>query len=405
MEKLKKICCIILTALVILLSIAEATTTVYAGQYDYINDSEEYEYYNEIGATLGYFGYDSNESIYCSQILDVATEGKIEETAMMVFEGDETIGILTKQVIDDDILYSFVYSDFVELDEIVDEGKEIILINSEDKLVYVSDDNVEILIDSSIENHMETPNNIIEKFEKNQIKGVKVKKEKLPKEVSLEIDEKYDVNNIETQSNSDTSQKKNIVTNHFYVNDRYHSAYYQLNVPYVKNDNNGLEGKDKKGLCWAATGASLSRYFKKTDFDTYDIFAKLKIRYGGIPIGTTGWYSRMFDMLGLRYEEKNRKLSYNEVIESLSKGRPIDMLLSRYENGEFVYGHSIILCGTFVYLGDSKYYYVYVDSNVKGYVVNSIIPSTKDTATGTTFYYTDGTDLYNNWYYSYMVFK
>ncbi len=84
MDRVKKVWCIVLCVTIVFLSLGDVTS-VYAGQSNNANDSEEYEYYTEIGATLGYFGYESNESIYCSQILDVVTEDDIDETTMMVF--------------------------------------------------------------------------------------------------------------------------------------------------------------------------------------------------------------------------------------------------------------------------------------------------------------------------------
>ncbi len=83
----------------------------------------------------------------------------------------------------------------------------------------------------------------------------------------------------------------------------------------------------------------------------------------------------------------------------------MDISVCRYVNGEITNAHEIILCGTFAYLVDGRYYYVYMDPNVKGYVVNSIIPVTKDTNSGTTFYYTNGKINYNNWYNSYIIYK
>ncbi len=405
MDKLKKIWCMILCATIVFLSLGDVTS-VYAGQSNNASNPEEYEYYTEIGATLGYFGYESNESIYCSQILDVVTQENTEETAMMVFDGDETIGMLTKQEIDGNIIYSFIYNNFEELDEIVDEGKEITLVNNDEQLLCVADDNVEVLIDSNADNEQKKSNEVLEKVKKQKIKGNKVKKEKIPKDVSFEVDEKHEVDFGAKQFNGNTSEINNIVTNKLYVNDRYHTAYYQLNIPFVKNEKKVI---NDDGLCWAAAGASLSKYFKKTDYDAFEVYSKLKMRYfnepENEPDGIFKWETRMFSMLGLRWETIARKMSYNEVIECLSKGRPIDIGVGRYVNGKSEYSHAIILCGTFACLTDDRYYYVYVDSNVKGYVVNSIIPSTKDTNYGTTFYYTAAGLKFNNWYNSYIVYK
>ncbi len=406
MDKLKKIWCIILCATIVFLSLGDVTS-VYAGQSNNASNPEEYEYYTEIGVTLGYFGYESNESIYCSQILDVATQEDTDETAMMVFDGDETIGMLTKQEIDGNIIYSFIYNNFEELDEIVDEGKEITLVNDDDQLLCVSDDNVKVLIDSNTDNEQEKLNEVFNKVKKQKVKGIKVKKEKLPKDVLFEADEKYEVDFIARQYNSNTSEINNIVTNKFYVNDRYHTAYYQINVPFVKNDKKVI---NDDGLCWAAVGASLSKYFKKTDYGAFDVYAKLKMRYfnepDNEPVGIFKWETRMFSMLGLKIETiPNRKMSYNEVIECLSKGRPIDIGVTRYVNREIENAHAIILCGTFACLSDGRYYYVYMDPNVKGYVVNSIISATVTTDYGTTFYYTNGQVNYNNWDNSYIVYK
>ncbi len=349
-DMLKRVWCIILSVTIILLSVGDVTS-VYANE---INNPEEYEYYTEIGATLGYFGYESNESIYCSQILDVLTEEYTDETAMMVFEGDETIGMLTKQVIEGNIMYSFIYSNFEELDEIVDDGKEITLVNDDDKLFCVTDDNVEVIIEKNTDSDLEMSIDVLNAITKQKINGNMVKKEKLPNNISFDVDEKYEVDDITEGYNNNTSQWGNISTNGCYTNDRYHAYYYKLNVPYVKNDE---------------------------------------------------WYPKMLSLLGIKYHFYDRKLSYNEVVASLKQGRPIKIGIYRYENNIYKMGHAVVLCGTFACLIDGNYYYVYMDPNINGYVVNSVIESTRETSTGTTFYYKVGGCEFNNWCNSYSVYK
>lgn len=121
--------------------------------------------------------------------------------------------------------------------------------------------------------------------------------------------------------------------------------------------------------------------------------------YPGDPVGDNVWYKRMLNVLGLKYNFYERKLSYNEVLSSLKNGRPIKIGISNSTSA-----HATILCGTFLYLDDAKYYYVYRDSNNPGYIVNSIIESTRTTNYGTTFYF-NIMGNYNNRNNSYVVYK
>ncbi len=200
---------------------------------------------------------------------------------MMVFEGDETIGMLTKQTIDGNTIYSFIYNNFEELDDVVEEGKEITLINDDNQLLCVADGDVEIIIENNSE-MLETSDKVLAKLEKQKNKGKKVKKEKLPKDISFEVDERHQFDNLATEYNSGTSQINDIITNKFYINDRYHTSYYQINVP-------------------------------------FDVYSKLKLRYynesDNEPIGIFKWQSRMYEMLGLVKETIWSKMSYNDVVD------------------------------------------------------------------------------------------
>lgn len=114
----------------------------------------------------------------------------------------------------------------------------------------------------------------------------------------------------------------------------------------------------------------------------------------------------MYGFLNLKYNYYERKLSYTEVVNNLKKNRPMQLRLSRYINGTNEGAHAIALCGTFLSLIDNHYYYVYRDPNVSGFVVNSIIESTRLTSSGTTFYYNNGVgNRYNNWYGTFVVYK
>lgn len=109
---------------------------------DFINEETCYE---EVGHILGYFGYESNEEIYCSQLLDTENEND-DSKAMLVFEDNDIIGLLSTSVIEDEVLYSFIYNDFEELNNTNILEKEVAVANIDETIVFITDDNEEIVI-------------------------------------------------------------------------------------------------------------------------------------------------------------------------------------------------------------------------------------------------------------------
>lgn len=374
---------------------------VYAEQmsYEAAVSEENTGFYEEVGSMLGYFGYDESESIYCSQLLDVITEDK-DEKAMLVFEEEEIVGLLLGTDINGETLYSFIYNDFEELSENVKEGNEIALVSNDEQLVCVSDDEIELLAGDKEElsDTIEEINNM------EKVECEKIKKIPLPDNISFEVNEKQMPIKEEgiayEEINNNLNEYKNVVTDAKIAIDRYHTSYKLLNVPWLVNENSDYG----KGLCWTAAGAMISRYYGKGNYTAKSLYRKLKNSYNKEPVGTKDWFNTMFAALNLRYNVYDRKLSYDEVFTELKKNRPITVSLRRYINGKHMGAHSVVLCGSFCYLADAKYYYVYRDSNVNGYVVNSIISSTLQTKTGSTFYYV-GADDYNNWDMTHVVYK
>lgn len=86
-----------------------------------------------------------NEEIYCSQLLDIENEND-DSKAMLVFEDNDIIGLLSTSVIEDEVLYSFIYNDFEELNNTNILEKEVAVANIDETIVFITDDNEEIVI-------------------------------------------------------------------------------------------------------------------------------------------------------------------------------------------------------------------------------------------------------------------
>ena len=389
---IKRISAILFSIFILWIEMSQ-TSVVFASQNEEINNDfiNEESCYEEVGYILGYFGYESNEEIYCSQLLDIENEND-DSKAMLVFEDEDIIGLLSTSVIDDEVIYSFIYNDFEELNNTNFLEKEVAIANIDENIVFITDDNEEIIVYEENGNNNTKETDLIQ-YDKIETESIELVP--LPQDVIKEIDIVASADDtIYEESNTDTSKYTDVTMDTSYANDRYHTAYYMINVPYVSNDK-----VNDSGLCWAATGASLSNYFKRTNYTARNIYDNLNKKYTGEPVGSNEWYKRMLSMLGLKYNFYERKLSYNEVYSSLKSGRPIKIGIS---DGSVA--HAIILCGTFIYLNDAKYYYVYRDPTFSGYIVNSIVESTRTTNSGTTFYF-KVSGLYNNWNNSYIVYK
>lgn len=168
-----------------------------------------------------------------------------------------------------------------------------------------------------------------------------------------------------------------------------------INAELIGNDTNPTTGA---GLCWAACGASIVNYYKGTSYTALDMYNKVKLGTGGIPVGNTSYQKAMYGMCGLKFDYVSRRLKFDDVISTLKSGSLIKYGVSR--NGG---AHAVVLCGAFRI--SSSYGFIYMDPNVsEGYVINYNDASVANSITGN-FYYYNGQVRYDNVINAFYNFK
>ena len=95
-------------------------------------------------------------------------------------------------------------------------------------------------------------------------------------------------------------------------------SQYNVNlaVPHVNNSS-----ANNKGLCWAASVASISNYRKGTSYSAFSLYNALNNLYSGTPEGTTTWYQRAFNYCNM------------SSCSTLAYGMPVSNLYTQLSNG------------------------------------------------------------------------
>lgn len=288
---IKRVICILSIGLIIFSNFLN-TVYVFAEVDNMIEDNSQkkYEYYYRVGSILEYFGCEHDE-IYCSQLLEIVSDKEIDQTAFFIFNQDDVIGLMEITETESGEMCTFIYDDFDDLGENINNGENVVLVNTEEQLVCVVDDNMEVLIENTTTNKEIVLDNVTDLIDKQAIEQLEIEKEKLPNDVEYEISNVYLTEEVADEENNNTSEWNNIIIGSSYSKDRYHSAYYMLGLPYVPNDTSD----NNRGLCWAASGASIANYLKRSTYTARSIYNNLKKKYNAEPVGTTDWEKKCMD--------------------------------------------------------------------------------------------------------------
>ncbi len=118
--------------------------------------------------------------------------------------------------------------------------------------------------------------------------------------------------------------------------------HVQLEPPYVENATSDMG----KGLCWAASIASISRFRQGTNWTAYSLYSALKRYNMAEPSGTMAWYRSTFNYLGLTPTSSTGAPSWSTVYNALMSTRPLMFHIQRTSNGN-TYAHAIV-CKYFI---------------------------------------------------------
>ncbi len=131
-------------------------------------------------------------------------------------------------------------------------------------------------------------------------------------------------------------------------------------VPFVENYSDNVSG-----LCWAATVASMSNFYKNTNYSASDIYNICDEAYSGTPAGNDTWYPRAYGELGMTIDMNvsSPALTYSQIYGNLVTYGPIQIGLRRTTaSGTYKY-HALIISGIQVFqdtiYDPSNYYAIY----------------------------------------------
>ena len=170
-------------------------------------------------------------------------------------------------------------------------------------------------------------------------------------------------------------------------------------VPFVHN----AIGPNGKGICWAASIASILNYRIGTNYTAISLYNRLWAVINGSnpsdpPVGNARWTGLAFAINNVEYTDHSA-LSGAQISNILSSDRPIYMGLSGVDNSGESHGHAVVLEG--IYVGAANFYLI-VDSNEynpNSATGNVITVSVTDNVliNGASFVYTTDSITYNGW--------
>lgn len=333
--------------------------------------AEEASDYEEINYSLNYLGYDSEDTIYCTDYIEASDASGMDTKVAVLYTDTEMIGEYVKTYSEetDETRTCF----FVENNEEVLEA----LTGGEDGSidVLVDGDSIELTVDYDEGEQAEIG---AEEFELREYQ-VQVNTPTLPKYYPTYVSD------IEMMLRITPGAEGNLVK--------------VQNVP-NESLSNGI------GLCWAACGASIVNYFMGTNYTAKTMFDKVESVISGTPVGTILDMKAMFDVCLLKYSGKAGKLTYGNVSAQHKKGSPIMCCLygeDRAENNAEK-NHVVVLCGSFKI--STSYGYIYMDPNeYSRLVINYMDYSQITSSSSDLYYYGGGSIFYLRCNYSFYNFS
>lgn len=320
--------------------------------------AEETSDYEEINYSLNYLGYDSEDTIYCTDYIEASDESGMDTKVAVLYTGTEMIGEYVK-----------TYS------EETDETRTCFLVENNEEvfaaLTYGEGGNIEVLTDGE----------------------------------SIELTVDYDGSEQEDLEAGEFEVREYQVEITTPINDAYYPTT-DYDVEMMLRITPGAEGalvkvknveNDKAYtgdfICWTACGASIVNFFTGTYYTARTMFDKVDAVVSGTVKGTVTNMKAMFDICALKYSSKVGKLTYNSVTAQHKKGSPVMCCLwgiNEKTGAEF--RHAVVLCGSFK-ISDS-YGYVYMDPNVHTKLVINYMNYSQITSTSDELYYYGGYDVF-----------
>lgn len=276
------------------------------------------------------------------------------------FDGTENIASLLVYSYDDQYCSSFYMSNYKAINQILDSGENIILGCSNDCLLMFTDDDVYIL---------ENPNDHT---------------------VYINSSNAVPINGMPLSQATELS-----------VAPQGRLRYYNLSVPFVKNDSSPLSGT---GLCWAACLASKINYEKGTSLTAIDIWNTCWDRASNEdtvdPEGTDLWVKTAASEYGISIQTQSGQMNTNQITSRLRQKDPAIAVISGKNSSNKEVGHAILLNS---FDEDADFYELsFMDPNEAGdriYIYLSFSHSDLDSGKGFV-YRTSWGSTYTSWWKS-----
>lgn len=315
--------------------------------------------YEKINYSLNYLGYDCNDEIYCTDFIEECSEDGFNTKVSVLYTENEMIGEYVKSCDEETMELRSCF--LVENNEAVFEA----LTGGNGGCVEVSveDGTVELTVNEEENSEQEQLGSEI--FETTEYQ-VQINTPTLPKHYLM------------TYSDAEMMIRLNAG-----------SEGALLNVKNVENDNvNG------KGICWAASGASIVNYFNGTNYTARTMYDRVNGAISGTPTGTAANIKTLFDISALKYSYKVGKLTYANVSAQHKKGSPIMCCIQgedRLDNNAKK-NHAVVLCGSFKI--STSYGYIFMDPNVDTKLVINYMDYSQITNSSNDLYYYGGGSIF-----------
>lgn len=165
-----------------------------------------------------------------------------------------------------------------------------------------------------------------------------------------------------------------------------------LGVPHVGN---GRSPDTGKGLCWAASVASIGAYTNNDDdpLTALQLYNNLKTpNTSDFPIGTDTWVARAFEFYSIIPKQVANGLTYSGVKSLIEKYTP---MFASLKDSSGNIGHGVVICGC--HTSSNLGFYDMMDPNVDNYVTSNGVSTTGSSKNF--IYPADGT-TYTTWSYA-----
>lgn len=147
-----------------------------------------------------------------------------------------------------------------------------------------------------------------------------------------------------------------------------------VNTIYVPIVSNTTETVSGKGLCWAASAASIIGYETGTTLSAMNVYNKMKSRFS---LPSCGYFEgsdieKAFEAYSVGFDYSAYGMTYNDVKIEIRRGNPIYAGLGNWIEED---AHAVVLCG-YMELDDGSNYYTLMDPNKESYVTSEAVNST-----------------------------